>query len=73
MREKSSSDPADVDESMTDVDEASPAWDILIRRLDFQTQLKLSQQNQHLAEVMRLNAESEIRKFQRHIRENKYM
>ena len=73
MREKSSSDPADVDESMTDVDEASSAWDILIRRLDFQTQLKLSQQNQHLAEVVRMNAESEIRKFQRHIRENKYM
>ena len=73
MREKSSSDPADVDESMTDVDEASLAWDILIRRLDFQTQLKLSQQNQHLAEVVRMNAESEIRKFQRHIRENKYM
>ena len=73
MREKSSSDPADVDESMTDVDEASPAWDILIRRLDFQTQLKLSQQNQHLAEVVRMNAESEIRKFQRHIRENKHM
>ena len=73
MRKKSSSDPADVDESMTDVDEASSAWDILIRRLDFQTQLKLSQQNQHLAEVVRMNAESEIRKFQRHIRENKYM
>ena len=73
MRKKSSSDPADVNESMTDVDEASSAWDILIRRLDFQTQLKLSQQNQHLAEVVRMNAESEIRKFQRHIRENKYM
>ena len=73
MREKSSSDPADVDEPRTDVDEASPAWDILIRRLDFQTQLKLSQQSQRLAEVVKMNAESEIRKFQRHIRENKYM
>ena len=73
MKQKSSLDPTEVDESMTGVDGASPAWDILIRRLDFQTQLKLSQQNQHLAEVVHINAESEMRKFQRHIRENKYM
>ena len=49
------------------------AWDIIIRKLDYKSQLKISQQNQRLAEVVHLNAESEIRKFQRHIREDKYM
>ena len=48
------------------------AWDIIIRKLDYQSQLKISQQNQRLKEVIQMNAESEIRKFQRHIREDKY-
>ena len=49
------------------------AWDIIIRKLDYRSQMKISQQNQRLAEVVQMNAESEIRKFQRHIREDKYM
>ena len=28
------------------------AWDIIIRKLDYQSQMKMSQQNQHLAEVV---------------------
>ena len=50
-----------------------PAWDIIIRKLDFQSQMKISQQNQRLAEIVAMNAEHELRKFQRHIREDKYM
>ena len=73
MEQQSSLDPIEEDELMTGVDEDSPAWNILIRKLDFQTQLKISQQSQHLEEIVRMNAESEIRKFQRHIREDKYM
>ena len=49
------------------------AWNIRIRKLDFQSQLKISQQNQRLAQVVNINAQSELRKFQRHIREDKYM
>ena len=49
------------------------AWDIIIRKLDYRSQMKISQQNQRLAEVVQMIAESEIRKFQRHIREDKYM
>ena len=51
----------------------SPAWDIIIQKLDFQSQMKISQQNKHLAEVVKVNAESELRKFRRHIQEDKYM
>ena len=49
------------------------AWDIIIPKLDFQSQMKISQLNQRLADFVGLNAESELRKFKRHIRENKYM
>ena len=49
------------------------AWDIIITKLDYQSQMKISQQNQRLAEVVTMNAESELRKLRRHIRENKYM
>ena len=51
----------------------SPAWDVIIQKLDFQSQMKISQQNKHLAEVVKVNAEHELRKFRRHIQEDKYM
>ena len=51
----------------------SPAWDVIIQKLDFQSQMKISQQNKHLEEVVKANAESELRKFRRHIQEDKYM
>ena len=50
-----------------------PAWDIIIRKLDYKSQMKLSQQNQRLAKVVQLNAESDLRTFRRHIAEDKYM
>ena len=49
------------------------AWDIIIRKLDYESQMKISQQNQRLADIVKINAESELRKFRRHIREDKYM
>jgi len=51
----------------------SLAWDIIIPKLDFQIQMKISQLNHHLADVVELNAEYELRKFKRHIRDDKYM
>ena len=51
----------------------SPAWDVIIQKLDFRSQMKISQQNKHLSEVVKVNAESELRKFRRHIQEDKYM
>ena len=50
-----------------------PAWDIIIRKLDYQSQMKMSQQNQRLAEVVEMNAASELRKYRRHIQKDKYM
>ena len=73
VREKLLSRPTEMDNLVSNFDGKSPAWDILVRRLDFQTQLKISQQSHHLEEVVRMNAESELRKFQRHIQEDKYM
>lgn len=49
------------------------AWDIIISRLDYKDQMKMSHQNKRLAEVVLMNAESELRKFCCHIQENKYM
>lgn len=73
MNEKSVLEPTKVCQSEIDVVGTSLAWDIIIQRLDFHTQMKISQQNKHLEEVVKMNAESQIKKFQRHIRENKYM
>ena len=50
-----------------------PAWDIIIPKLDCNSQMKLSQQNQHLAEIVKLNAESKLRKYRRQIKEDKYV
>ena len=49
------------------------AWEIIIPKLDYQSQLKMSQQSQRLAQIVQRNAESDIRKFRREIQKNKYM
>ena len=49
-----------------------PAWDIIIQKLDYKSQMKLLQ-NQRLANVVEQNADYELQKYRRHIRENKYM
>ena len=56
----------------TEVDH-SLAWDIIIPKLDFQSQMNISQLNQHLADVVESNAEHELGKFRRHIAADKYM
>ena len=49
------------------------AWQIIIPKLDYQSQLKMSQQNKNLKEIVKMNAESDLKKIKRHIQENKYM
>ena len=49
------------------------AWEIIIPKLDYRSQLKISQQNKQLTEIAKLNAEANLRKFRRHIQEDKYM
>lgn len=49
------------------------AWNILIHKMDFLSLLKLSQQNHRLADIVEANAEYQLQKFKRHIRDSKYM
>jgi len=56
----------------TEVDQ-SLAWDIIIPKLGFQSQMKISQQNQRLENLVQTNAENELRKFKCHIQDDKYM
>ena len=48
-----------------------PAWDIIIGKVDFESQLKISQQNKRLADVVATHAEHELRKFRREIQADK--
>ena len=50
-----------------------PAWDIIITKLDFHSQMKIAQQNHRLSELVQINAEYSLRKFRRQIRDDKYM
>ena len=49
------------------------AWEIIIPKLDYQSQLKMSFQSQRLHELIQMNAESDLRKFRRHIKADKFM
>ena len=47
------------------------AWNILIQKLDFRSQYKISQLNQELADLVEVQAEYQLQKFQRRIRDDK--
>ena len=49
------------------------AWNLVIRKLDYRSQMKIAQQNQHLAEVVDNNATHELKKYRRCLQEDKYM
>ena len=46
---------------------------ITCQKLDFRTQITISQLNRRLADVVESNAEHQLKKFRRHIQEDKYM
>ena len=49
------------------------AWNVLIPKASFAIQMKLAQQNKLLAGIANSNAELEMKKFQREIKNKKYM
>ena len=49
------------------------AWNVLIPKASFAIQMKLAQQNKLLARIANSNAELEMKKFQREIKNKKYM
>ena len=53
--------------------DSHPAWNVIIPYLDFQTQMKISQQNKRLAEIVLFNAEFKLKKFRRKMQDNKDM
>ena len=46
---------------------------ITCQKLDFRTQMTISQLNRSLADVVESNAEHQLKKFRRHIQKDKYM
>ena len=57
----------------SEVNGESYVWDILIRKVDFCTQMKLAQVNQRLAELVDENAEYELKRLKKKISENENM
>ena len=57
-------------QSERSVDGNHPAWSIIIPRLDFLSQMKISQQNKRLAEIVEFHAEYELKKFRREIQKD---
>ena len=55
------------------VDGDNPALDIIIPKLDFRSQMKMARMNQRLADMVQINADYELRKFQRRIRDDRFM
>ena len=55
------------------VDGDNPALNIIIPKLDFQSQMKMARMNQRLADMVQINADYELRKFQRRIRDDRFM
>lgn len=49
------------------------AWTVLVQKLDFQCRMKISQQNHWLASIVEENAQYELEKCWRELRQNKYM
>ena len=49
------------------------AWNLVVRKLDYQSQMKVSQQNQYLAEVVEINAAHELQKYRRRLQQDKFL
>ena len=51
----------------------SLVWELVVGKLGYITQMKLSQVNNRLADIVDQNAERTLRKFRRLLQEDKYM
>ena len=56
-----------------DMDFLVRLFSIVIIRLDFEIQRTISHLNRRLADIIESNAEHQLKKFKRHIQEDKYM
>ena len=67
------SSQATTDGQLIGVGADHPAWTILINNLDVCSQMKISQLNQRLFDIVEENAQFKLRKFRRQIQNDKYM
>ena len=49
------------------------AWNLVVRKLDYQSQMIIGQQNQYLAEVVDINATYDLQKYRRRLQADKYL
>ena len=49
------------------------AWNLVVRKLDYRTQMMMSQQNKYMAEVVDINAKHELQKYRRRLQDDKYL
>ena len=49
------------------------AWNLIVRKLDYQSQMIIAQQNHFLAEVVDINATYEIEKYRRRLQQDKFL
>ena len=49
------------------------AWNLVVRKLDYKSQMKIWQQNQYLAEVVEINAAHELQKYRRRLQQDKFL
>ena len=49
------------------------AWNLVVRKLDYQSQMKIAQQNRYLDEVVDINAAHELQQYRRRLQEDKYL
>ena len=49
------------------------AWNLVVRKLDYRTQMRIAQQNQYLAEVVDINAAHDLQKYRRRLKDDKFL
>ena len=72
MKRKISQESESSKKTKRSVDD-SLVWELVVGKLGYITQMKLSQVNNRLADIVGQNAERTLRKFQRLLQEDKYM
>ena len=49
------------------------AWNLVVGKLDYQSQKKIAQLNHFLAEVVEINAAHEVQKYRRRLQQDKFL
>ena len=72
MKRKISQESESSKKTKRSVDD-SLVWELVVGKLGYITQMKLSQVNNRLADIVGQNAERTLQKFRRSLQEDKYM